>query len=164
MSDRKQITWVLGGFIAVLLFILIAAAVPAYAGSWLQQVGRQQSEECAEGWGASWAAWAEPVTGGWVCSREVDDPSQPVAQQRTPPGPPPAPQGWTTAGSGYLAGGAYSPNLPIGQGLCTWNNTRLYPTSDPSVFIDYENIPNQTVTLHAGGSGLKYWEIQVYCI
>jgi hypothetical protein len=39
---------------------------------WHQAVGRQSADAgCAEGWSASWQAWAESVTGGWVCTRDV---------------------------------------------------------------------------------------------
>jgi hypothetical protein len=37
-----------------------------------QQIGRpSQLATCASGWSASWAAWAQPVTGGWVCQRWI---------------------------------------------------------------------------------------------
>jgi hypothetical protein len=38
---------------------------------WLRSVGRAASDDCPEGWGASWQAWAQSVTGGWVCTRTL---------------------------------------------------------------------------------------------
>lgn len=38
---------------------------------WWQSTGRTADSACPLGWGASWAAWAQPVTGGWVCNRVV---------------------------------------------------------------------------------------------
>ena len=43
-------------------------SVPA----WVQAYGRASADAaCEAGWDASWQAWAEPVTGGWVCTRSV---------------------------------------------------------------------------------------------
>jgi hypothetical protein len=45
-----------------------ASAIPA----WVQAYGRASAEAgCADGWSPSWQEWAEPVTGGWVCTRSV---------------------------------------------------------------------------------------------
>lgn len=38
---------------------------------WWQSIGRGTDAHCPLGWGASWAEWAQPVTGGWVCNRVV---------------------------------------------------------------------------------------------
>ncbi len=44
-----------------------ASAIPA----WVQAYGRSAGDDCLKGWGPSWQAWAVPVTGGWVCTRNV---------------------------------------------------------------------------------------------
>lgn len=38
---------------------------------WLQSYGRAQQETCQIGWHASWAEWAVPTSGGWVCNRTI---------------------------------------------------------------------------------------------
>ena len=39
---------------------------------WLQQYGRASAAAvCATGWNPSWANWAVPYTGGWVCNRGI---------------------------------------------------------------------------------------------
>jgi hypothetical protein len=39
---------------------------------WLQQIGRaSDSAQCPTGWNPSWAQWATPYTGGWVCNRAI---------------------------------------------------------------------------------------------
>lgn len=44
------------------------AAIPA----WVQAYGRASADDkCIHGWAASWQSWAEPVTGGWVCTRSI---------------------------------------------------------------------------------------------
>lgn len=45
-----------------------APAIP----DWVQAFGRASADAaCPDGWAASWQAWAQPVTGGWVCTRTV---------------------------------------------------------------------------------------------
>lgn len=45
-----------------------APPIPA----WVQAYGRASADAtCIEGWDASWQSWAEPVTGGWVCTRSI---------------------------------------------------------------------------------------------
>lgn len=44
-----------------------APPIPA----WVQAHGRDKDATCLDGWDASWQSWAEPVTGGWVCTRSV---------------------------------------------------------------------------------------------
>lgn len=40
--------------------------------SWTQARGRDgMNATCEIGWGPSWQEWAEPVTGGWVCTRSI---------------------------------------------------------------------------------------------
>lgn len=39
---------------------------------WVQAYGIfHPGDPCATGWTNSWNAWAEPITGGWVCTRTV---------------------------------------------------------------------------------------------
>ena len=39
---------------------------------WIQAYGRFGADaECADGWDAAWQEWAQPITGGWVCTRTV---------------------------------------------------------------------------------------------
>lgn len=46
----------------------LAPAIPA----WVQAFGRTSADAtCPDGWAASWQEWAQPVTGGWVCTRTV---------------------------------------------------------------------------------------------
>ena len=55
------------------------AAAPAPSGTtslavpaWVQAYGRDDADaSCEDGWSPSWQAWAEPVTGGWVCTRSI---------------------------------------------------------------------------------------------
>lgn len=44
-----------------------ASPIPA----WVQAYGRDKDGTCEDGWDASWQSWAEPVTGGWVCTRSI---------------------------------------------------------------------------------------------
>lgn len=44
---------------------------PAPIPSWVQAYGRDKEATCLDGWDASWQSWAEPVTGGWVCTRSI---------------------------------------------------------------------------------------------
>ena len=57
------------------LAMLVAPQASASGGIWLQQTARPESGQCAEGWNQSWAQWPNGNTGGFVCSRNVDDPS-----------------------------------------------------------------------------------------
>ena len=51
---------------------VIPDATPAPAPAWVQSYGRFGADApCLEGWGPSWQAWAEPITGGWVCTRSI---------------------------------------------------------------------------------------------
>ena len=83
MTDSKRITIFFAALIGLLSLTLVAA-VAAQAGVWLQQHGKAEGVACEEGWGPSWAEWPNDGTGGFVCTREVDDPSQPAA---APSGP-----------------------------------------------------------------------------
>jgi hypothetical protein len=39
---------------------------------WVQAYGIfHQRDACETGWGNSWQKWAEPITGGWVCTRTI---------------------------------------------------------------------------------------------
>lgn len=45
-----------------------APPIPA----WVQAYARASADAtCLDGWDASWQSWAEPVTGGWVCTRNI---------------------------------------------------------------------------------------------
>jgi hypothetical protein len=47
-----------------------AASTPIPA--WVQAYGIfHHDDACQTGWGNSWQKWAEPVTGGWVCTRTI---------------------------------------------------------------------------------------------
>jgi hypothetical protein len=40
--------------------------------AWVQAYGRFGAKAtCDAGWEPSWQAWAEPITGGWVCARSI---------------------------------------------------------------------------------------------
>lgn len=40
--------------------------------AWVQSYGRFGADAtCEDGWSASWQAWAQEVTGGWVCTRSI---------------------------------------------------------------------------------------------
>lgn len=39
--------------------------------AWVQAYGRGKDATCLEGWNPSWQSWAEPVTDGWVCTRDI---------------------------------------------------------------------------------------------
>ena len=40
--------------------------------AWVQAYGRVGGDAaCLDGWDPSWQEWAEPVTGGWVCTRSI---------------------------------------------------------------------------------------------
>lgn len=45
--------------------------VEAGPAPWLQSHGRPSHEDCPPGWHPSWAEWAVPSTGGWVCNRTI---------------------------------------------------------------------------------------------
>jgi hypothetical protein len=47
----------------------VAANAPIPA--WVQAYGRAKDAICEDGWSPSWESWAEPVTGGWVCTRSI---------------------------------------------------------------------------------------------
>ena len=38
---------------------------------WVQAFGRFSADTCPAGWSASWQQWAVPVTGGYVCTRQI---------------------------------------------------------------------------------------------
>jgi hypothetical protein len=45
-----------------------APPIPA----WVQAYGRASADaKCLDGWDQSWQSWAEKVTGGWVCTRNI---------------------------------------------------------------------------------------------
>jgi hypothetical protein len=40
--------------------------------AWVQAYGRASADaKCEDGWDPSWQSWAEPVIGGWVCTRSI---------------------------------------------------------------------------------------------
>lgn len=47
---------------------IVAPPIPA----WVQAYGIfRQDDACEAGWTNSWQKWAEPITGGWVCTRAI---------------------------------------------------------------------------------------------
>jgi hypothetical protein len=56
-------------------FTVTGTSAPADAPpipAWVQAYGRDGKDAtCEAGWDPSWQSWAEPVTGGWVCTRSV---------------------------------------------------------------------------------------------
>jgi hypothetical protein len=97
------------------MVLTVAVAYRASAGVWHQSYGRESADAvCEEGWYPSWAYWPNDGTGGWVCNREVDDPSVPVAAQSASGGgstpTPSLPTAWTSIAGGtmFLANGATS--------------------------------------------------------
>jgi hypothetical protein len=51
---------------------LVAPAASAPIPAWVQAYGRASAAApCIQSWNQSWQAWAEPVTGGWVCTRTI---------------------------------------------------------------------------------------------
>ena len=96
------------------MVLTVAVAYRADAGVWFQSYGRESADAtCEEGWYPSWAYWPNNGTGGWVCNREVDDPSVPVAASSddggsTPPAPS-LPTEWVSIAGGtfyLMAGGS----------------------------------------------------------
>ena len=58
----------------VITVVQAPEAIPAPEGipAWQQSVGRPNSTStCNDGWQPSWQEWAQPVTGGWVCTRSI---------------------------------------------------------------------------------------------
>jgi hypothetical protein len=69
---------VAGGGTALITFACAPASQAVSPGAvssipaWVQAYGRASADaKCQDGWDASWQAWAEPVTGGWVCTRSI---------------------------------------------------------------------------------------------
>lgn len=65
-----------GWSIADGIFRVAVAACPVGDPSpilaWVQAHGRAGADApCEDGWAPSWQSWAEPVTGGWVCTRSI---------------------------------------------------------------------------------------------
>jgi len=57
-----------GGIQGVTVTDAQASGIPP----WLQAYGRSGKDAaCLDGWNPSWQSWAEPVTGGWVCTRSI---------------------------------------------------------------------------------------------
>ena len=137
MTDSKRITIFFASLIGLLSLTLVSAAL-AQAGVWLQQYGKAEGVACEEGWGESWAMWPNDGTGGFVCTREVDDPSQPV-EVAAPSGPQYA---WVRLGTVTLItrqNGAGS--LPLNG--CATNPSGLYTGSPLNMRVDN---PDVTVT------------------
>lgn len=65
------------GYEGTLVFGMSADAAPPIAAAplipaWVQAHGRAtQTTTCIDGWNPSWQAWAQPATGGWVCTRSI---------------------------------------------------------------------------------------------
>lgn len=58
------------------LTVIVAEPAPAAGDApaipeWVQAYGRAMDGACLDGWDPSWQDWAQPVTGGWVCTRSV---------------------------------------------------------------------------------------------
>ena len=58
-------------FLAGLQNASIASPAGPVIPPWVQAIGRLSADSCPTGWGASWQQWAVPITGGYVCSREI---------------------------------------------------------------------------------------------
>jgi hypothetical protein len=139
----------------------VAAATPAHAGVWLQQYGK--TGKCSEGWGVSWAEWAVPVTGGAVCTRELDDPSVPVAMAETPP-PPPAPAwAWEYRHTFTLAPGAVTGGSLVG--FCTNGsdpgNIRAVPNTDIATLYYAQLMEGYLENLSI--STTRTFDLELYC-
>jgi hypothetical protein len=64
-----SITW-------VVIFVIGATPTPTASSTpippWVQAYGTfHHDDACATGWTNSWQEWAEPVTGGFVCTRSI---------------------------------------------------------------------------------------------
>jgi hypothetical protein len=148
-----------------LALALAAAAPEAHAGIWLQQSGRLEGDSCLDGWSSSWAEWPNGGTGGFVCSRELDDPSVPVPIASSTPAPAPGPApgpAWVvlfrpTLQPGELVGGSI-------VGWCPDN-------SDPQ---DLRSVPNTDIaTLYYGqlmegylenlGTQVRTFDLEALC-
>lgn len=56
-------------------------AAPPVIPAWVQAYGRANKEAgCAENWNASWQEWAQPSTGGWVCTRSIPSLGSPTSK------------------------------------------------------------------------------------
>jgi len=117
MSDMRRATAFTVGTVIVLFVVMVIAAVTASAGVWHQSYARASADAvCKDGWYPSWAQWPNDGTGGWVCNREADDPSVPVAvasgggSTPTPTPTPGLPTAWVTISGGtmFMANGAIS--------------------------------------------------------
>lgn len=61
-------TFVEGTLTATVVPCPPTAPIPA----WVQAYGRDGKDAtCLAGWSPSWQKWAEPVTSGWVCTRNI---------------------------------------------------------------------------------------------
>lgn len=153
MNDRRKMTLMLAALITTLAAVLLVAAVPSYAGTWLQQYGKT-TDTCEEGWGTSWAEWFN----GPVCTREVDDPSQPVAAapDPTPTGPPwPSGREFLYAGgsivNGVLSGGSGYTYVSTPFNICTtWQAARV--TSANGLVVPYFFVDNAYVQVYNPGN------------
>ena len=77
------LTWEQRGGLSITVTVLPApdapSAGPAPAPApappippWVQAYGIFHPDDaCVTGWGSSWQPWAEPITGGWVCTRTI---------------------------------------------------------------------------------------------
>jgi hypothetical protein len=60
----------------VLIFEVAATPTPATSSipipAWVQAYGIfHHDDACLTSWTNSWQKWAEPITGGWVCTRTI---------------------------------------------------------------------------------------------
>jgi hypothetical protein len=59
-----------GGACVDLNLVVVAAAKPIP--DWVQSYGRfGKDATCLQGWNPTWEKWAEPITGGWTCTRTI---------------------------------------------------------------------------------------------
>ena len=108
MTQRTKASTVIFAWTAFLALVLtVAVAYRADAGVWFQSYGREDADAtCEEGWYPSWAYWPNDGAGGWVCNREVDDPSVPVAASgggSTPTPTPSLPTEWVSIAGGTIS-------------------------------------------------------------
>lgn len=129
MTDSKRITIFFAALIGLLSLTLVAV-VAAQAGVWLQQYGKAEGVACDEGWSESWAEWPNGGTGGFVCTREVDDPSQPVPAAAEPAAPAPTTYVWVYGGSFTLPANYGPGSNRLALNICSAHTSGLY-TGNP---------------------------------
>lgn len=60
------------GNLVTIRIVAAPAADSAPIPPWVQAYGRASANAaCEDGWDPSWQEWAQPMTGGWVCTRSI---------------------------------------------------------------------------------------------